>query len=475
MNARPHKYVNHVYGEEEVGGTSWLYISPVPFDELGFPEVGEEPMDHAAIGRHERDPGDHRGGRRRAEWPLLAYQEKDGSQEQGGEITMTTVAMRKPGTTGKVILGILALLALLGIGTGIYRLVVGLGESTNLSDAYPWGLWIGFDFSLIAFAGAGFTIAAVVYILNLEQFKPVARAAVLTGFLGYVSVLVILLIDLGRPDRFWGFLVFWNYHSPLFEISWCVLLYTTVLALEFLPILFERLNKPNIVKAIHAITVPLVIAGVTLSTLHQSTLGTLYLALPTKTDQLWWSWLLPLLFFLSSIAMGLCVTIAVWIVGSKAFGRKKVELDMLGGLAKGALWVWVVYLVMRFGDLWFTGDLPAVFAFDSQSLWFWVEIIVGVVVPIVVFGQASLRKSEAGLLIGSLATIVGVFMNRFNATLTAQSVNRFTVAAVTEAASYTPFWMEYTIQIGVLAAAALAWYFAARLLPIFPETVKEKH
>ena len=389
--------------------------------------------------------------------------------------TATTHApARKTSSVGMIVLVVLGLLALLGIGTGIYRLFVGLGETTNLSDAYPWGLWIGFDFSLIAFAGVGFTMAAVVYILNLDQYKPLARAAVLTGFLGYVAVLVILLIDLGRPDRFWGFIVFWNYHSPLFEISWCVLLYTTVLALEFLPILFERLNRPSIVKAIHSITIPIVIAGVTLSTLHQSTLGTLYLALPGKTDQLWWTWVLPILFYISSIAMGLCVMIAVWIVASKAFGRK-VEINLLGGLAKGAMWVWVVFLVFRLGDLFYTDDLPAVFAFDAQSIWFWVEMLLMAIVPIILFSQASIRKSESGLLIGSLISIVGVFMNRFNATLTAQAVNRFTVASVTEAASYSPDWMEYAIQIGVLAAAVLAWYFAARILPIFPETVKEEH
>lgn len=387
---------------------------------------------------------------------------------------MTTLAMRKPSTTGKIVLAVLALVALLGVGTGIYRLVVGLGATTNLSDAFPWGLWIGFDFSLIAFAGAGFTLAAVVYILNLEQYRPLARASVLTGFLGYVAVLVILLIDLGRPDRFWGFVVFWNYHSPLFEISWCVLLYTTVLTLEFAPMLFERLNKPNIVKAIHSITIPLVIAGVTLSTLHQSTLGTLYLALPNKTDQLWWTWVLPLLFYVSSIGMGLAVTIFVWILGSKAFGRK-VEVDLLGGLAKGSIWIWVFYLVVRGGDLLFTGDMAAVFAFDSQSIWFWIEMIIGVILPIILFAQKSVRKSQNGLLITSLLAIVGVFMNRFNATLTAQAVNRFTVQAVTEAAGYTPSFIEYAVQIGVLAACVLAWYFAARFLPIFPETVEEGH
>jgi Ni/Fe-hydrogenase subunit HybB-like protein len=172
--------------------------------------------------------------------------------------------------------------------------------------------------------------------------------------------------------------------------------------------------------------------------------------------------------------MGLSVMIFVWILGSRAFGRK-VELDVLGGLAKGAMWVLVVYLVLRGGDLWFTADLGAVFRFDTQSIWFWIEVVIGVILPIILFAQASIRKSEGGLLITSLLVIVGVFMNRFNATLTAQAVNRFTAAKLAQTASYTPTWIEFAIQVGVLAAAALAWYFAARFLPIFPETVEEGH
>jgi len=172
--------------------------------------------------------------------------------------------------------------------------------------------------------------------------------------------------------------------------------------------------------------------------------------------------------------MGLAVTIFVWILGSKAFGRD-VEVDLLGGLAKGSIWIWVFYLVVRGGDLLFTGDLAAVFAFDSQSIWFWIEMTIGVILPIILFAQESIRKSQSGLLITSLLAIVGVFMNRFNATLTAQAVNRFTVQAVTESASYTPSFVEYAVQIGVLAACVLAWYFAARFLPIFPETVEEGH
>lgn len=383
--------------------------------------------------------------------------------------------MHQPARTGKIVLILVALLALSGVVSALYRLFVGLGPTTNLTDAYPWGLWIGFDFSLIAFAGVGFTMAAIVHVLHLEQYKPMARAAVLTGFLGYVSVLVILLLDLGRPDRFWGFLVYWNGHSPLFEISWCILLYTIVLTLEFAPLFFEGLQRPNIAKAIHRVTVPVVIAGVTLSTLHQSTLGTLYLALPHKMHPLWWTWVLPLLFYISSIGMGLAAMIFIWVVASKVFGRKKIEMNLLQGLAKGSVGVWVVYAVLRLGDLLMTGTARPMFAFDGPSVWFWIEMILMAIAPIVLFSLKRVRESQWGLFAASLVVILGVFANRFNATLTAQYVNRFTVESVTEAAQYVPHLMEWVMQIGILAVGVLVWYLAARFLPVMPEAVKDEH
>jgi Ni/Fe-hydrogenase subunit HybB-like protein len=383
--------------------------------------------------------------------------------------------MHQPGRTGKIVLALVALVALSGVVSGIYRLFVGLGPTTNLTDAYPWGLWIGFDFTLIAFAGVGFTMAAIVHVLHLEQYKPMARAAVLTGFLGYVSVLVILLLDLGRPDRFWGFLVYWNHHSPLFEISWCILLYTIVLTLEFAPLFFEGLQRPNIAKAIHRVTVPVVIAGVTLSTLHQSTLGTLYLAMPHKMHPLWWSWPLPILFYISSIGAGLAAMIFIWIFASKVFGRKKIEMNLLQGLAKGSIWVWVVYAVLRLGDLLMTGMSRPMFAFDGPSVWFWIEMILMALVPIVLFSLQRVRESQAGLFIVSLLVILGVLANRFNATLTAQYVNRFTVESVTETARYVPHLLEWVMQIGILAVGVLVWYLAARFLPVMPEAVKDEH
>ena len=178
------------------------------------------------------------------------------------------------------------------------RFLFGLGTTTNLSDANPWGVWIGFDVMAgVALAAGGFIIAASVYIFKLDRFHPIVRPAVLTAFLGYVAVAVSLLFDLGLPWNIWHMIVFWNPHSPLFEVGWCVMLYLTVLALEFFPVPAEEFSglakvRRFLIKA----RLPLVIVGIGLSTLHQSSLGSLFLIMPYRLHPLWYSPILPLLF-----------------------------------------------------------------------------------------------------------------------------------------------------------------------------------
>jgi Ni/Fe-hydrogenase subunit HybB-like protein len=374
--------------------------------------------------------------------------------------------LERPSRSGAVVLAILVALTALGVGTGIYRLLVGLGRATNLTDAYPWGLWIGFDFSLIAFSGGAFTLCAIITILNQRKCRAIERMVVLTGWLGYVSVLVVLLVDLGRPDRFYHFLIYPNIHSPLFEISWCVLLYSIVLTLEFAPAFFEGLRKPHISKAIHSFMVPIAIAGVTLSTLHQSTLGTLYLAMPAKLDTLWHSGMLPIFFLISSIGMGLSTVILVTLIGYKAFRRPipAHSMETLENMAKASVWVWSLYLVLKLEDLIAAGQLGQAFTLNTQSLWFLVELALGVVLPIVLFAQRRIRGSEVGLAATAVLATLGTALNRFNATLTGQ--------AAIEGASYVPHWIELAIQFGILAAGILVWYLAATFLPIFEEDQK---
>jgi Ni/Fe-hydrogenase subunit HybB-like protein len=389
--------------------------------------------------------------------------------------TWTAAKDKSISNIGYVILIVLAIVAAVGLVAGIYRLANGLGETTNLSDAYPWGLWIVLDFTLIALSGAAFTLSLLVYIFNLERFHGVLRQAVLTGFLGYIAVLVILLVDLGRWDRFWAFLVYPNIHSPLFEISWCILLYTFVLTLEMLPALFERFNRQGAAHTIHRWAIVIVIAGITLSTLHQSTLGTLYAAMPHKLNALWWTPLLPIMFFLSAVGAGLAMTIIVALVAGWAFDRE-VNLDVLGSLAKGSVWLWVIYLLVKLEHLFFTRQFDEAFAFDTNSIAYLAELGIGVILPIILFSIPSVRRSKAGLLATSLLATSGVLLNRLNATLTGQSVTQATwviQSETVEAPTYAPSLIEWAVLLGVLAVVVIAWFLAARYLPFLPKETRE--
>ncbi|HEX9759967.1 MAG TPA: NrfD/PsrC family molybdoenzyme membrane anchor subunit, partial [Candidatus Acidoferrales bacterium] len=202
--------------------------------------------------------------------------------------------------------GVFAVLTVLGIYATYIRVWHGLGASTNLNNQFPWGLWIGFDVLCgVGLAAGGFTLVAIVHIFNLEHYRPILRASILTAFLGYVLVILGLAFDLGQPLRIWHPLVMWNPRSVMFEVAWCVMLYTTVLALEFAPVVLEKFGWRAPLRAIRMISVPLMIAGILLSTLHQSSLGSLYLIVPHKLHTLWYTPLLPLLFFLSAICAGM--------------------------------------------------------------------------------------------------------------------------------------------------------------------------
>ncbi len=170
------------------------------------------------------------------------------------------------------------------------RFTRGLGPSTNLNDQFPWGIWIGFDVLCgVMLAAGGFTLTAAVHIFNIKRLHPIVRPTILTAFLGYVLVCVALMYDLGRPYRIWHPLVMRNPHSVMFEVAYCVMLYTTVLSLEFSPIVLERFNLQKPLKIVRAVLIPLVILGVILSTLHQSSLGTVYLIMPEKLHPLWYT------------------------------------------------------------------------------------------------------------------------------------------------------------------------------------------
>lgn len=365
----------------------------------------------------------------------------------------------------RLVMGFLAILVALGVGAGLWRLGAGLGRSTALTDEIPWGIWIGFDFSLIAFSGAAFTMAGLVYILRQHQFRPALRTAVLTGLLGYTAVLVLLVLDLGRPDRFYHFILFWNLHSPLFEICWCVLLYTTVLMVEVSPQILEKLGRKMLAHKIHNIIVPFAIAAVTLSSLHQSTLGTLYLNMPHRLHALWYTPILPVLFFVSAVMVGLSMAALSYRLATH-LRNVTLETRVFGGLARGAGYVAIAYLLLKFGDWAVAGELGLLFSFDQMSRLMWVELTL-VILGIVLLQAPRLRNNLRSLSFGLGALALATLVNRFSATLFAQTG--------VDVMAYTPHIAEWLSTIGVIAAAVLAWLLAVRYLTVFePKTHAHK-
>src|SRR5690348_10663060 len=274
-----------------------------------------------------------------------------------------------------------------GLYATVVRFTQGLGSSTNLSDQFPWGIWVSFDVLCgVMLAAGGFTLTAAVHIFNIKRLRPIVRPTVLTAFLGYILVSVALLFDLGRPYRIWHPLVMRNPHSVMFEVAYCVMLYTTVLSLEFSPIVLERFKLEKPLKIIRGILIPLVIGGVILSTLHQSSLGTVYLIMPEKLHPLWYTPLLPVFFFISAIAVGLAMTIFESSMSSKYFGRQ-LELPILQELGRALLVVLSVYAVLRFEDLLHRGALRMLAHATYEATLFWLELVLAIIAPIMLLSQ----------------------------------------------------------------------------------------
>ena len=349
------------------------------------------------------------------------------------------------------------------------RYAYGIGAISDLSNAYPWAFWISFDLYCGVALGAGaFTIVATVEVLDLKEFRPLLRPSVLTGLLGYIMVVIALLVDLGQPVRIWHLMVYQNYTSILFEVGICVMLYTTVLLIEFSPVLLEGFKQNKLAHTIHKYSWPFIILGVVLSTLHQSSLGSMLIIEPYKLHPLWWTSLLPLLFFVSAVNVGLGMIILESSLSARAFGQG-LETHLLKKLAKADVYVLLVYLALKFGDLAWSGELNLLFTSGLMSVLFWGEIIVGALIPIALFTQRGVRESSKGLLIGSIFVVVGLMFNRFNASWFAikHADPLSYVPAFMSHVTYFPTLPEISVSIGIVSAGVLAFTLAAKYLPLF--------
>jgi Ni/Fe-hydrogenase subunit HybB-like protein len=352
-------------------------------------------------------------------------------------------------------------LALAAVVTTIVRFATGIATIANVNQAYPWGWWVGFDMlTRIALGGVGFTMAAAAEIFQVKALRHVVRAALLVGLLWYLTYAAVLMVELGRPWMIWWVFLSWAPTSAMYEVALCAVAYTTVLVLEFAPLVFAKLGWTTPVRRINAVYLLIVVTGVSLSSLHQSSLGTLLLLLPTKVHPLWHSELLPVFFLFSAIMAGPAVMLVEHTLATH-FLRLQPRMDALRSLGRGLTVLVAVYLALRLGDVLYRGAASAALSFGFEARWFWLEIVVGLVVPLALLLVLDFDRHKWGLCAAGAFVVLGVVLNRLNAAVITMSVHSWE--------TYHPAVTEVLISVGAMAGMVLAYVYLVRWLPIHTE------
>ncbi|MDX9753803.1 MAG: Ni/Fe-hydrogenase cytochrome b subunit [bacterium] len=493
----PDRYIPHIYGEEEVGGTSWLYVANKPFEELGLPKLSAdappqttEDIQHGIFkyfipqialfsvlgmvykltgnGDSDKDHSDP------AVPKAMAHHHEEEAAPSGIRF-FTPAAI------------VLSFLALMGGAVALYRFIFGIGAISNLNDQFPWGIWISIDVaSGVALAAGGFTTSALVHLFHRGKYEALVRPALLTAMLGYTFVVLGLLVDLGRYYNVWHPMLpsMWSGHSVLFEVGMCVTFYLNVLYIEFLPVVVQRfkghVNLPGALasfnnlsetllgwmdKTLSKVMLLFIIAGVLLSCLHQSSLGALMLIAPHKMNPLWYTPILPLLFLISAIMVGYPMVIFESMLASKMLKRKP-EMHLLEPLSRITPIILLIYLACKCSDLAIREVGGYLLDGSVHSTMFLIEMGIGVVLPMILLLIKSVRKTPVGLFIAALAIILGVALNRINVFLTAYT-------PVYKVEQYFPSWMEISVTVGLISALVLVYRFITIHFPVLPAEPKE--
>ena len=402
--------------------------------------------------------------------------------------------------------GMKILVALVGLGllAVLIRFIFGIGAVSNLSDGYPWGLWIGVDvLTGVALSAGGFTLAAAVYVFGLKKYHSVVRPAILTAMLGYVLVAMGIAVDIGRGWNIWHLIFFWNHNSAMFEVGWCVMLYLSILGLEFAPIVFEEYKLTlwqerwdkfapwlsiiliswfvfimtavplytgftfivlTICWALFRYKLPkgstviiLIMAGVILSVQHQSSLGTVFLIVPTKLSSLWYSPYLPLNFLLSAVMVGIAMVIFESTLSSRVFGFG-LEERVIIGLGRALPWAIAVVTVVRGLTLWLQ-NASGITASGPQIFSFAVEVLAGLLVPFVLLMVSRKTLSAKTVFQAATLVVIGVVINRINVAIVGMTSTTHSL--------YFPHPGEIIITAGIISAGLLLFYILCRKLPVF--------
>lgn len=379
----------------------------------------------------------------------------------------------------------LATLVAIGVVSVVHVLIHGLGV-TNLTDQLPWGLWITVDLSAIALGAGAFTLSAAVYVFGWKRYEAIARAAVVVGLLGYTSAMIALFVDIGRPDRFYHPLLFWNVHSVLWEVTMCVMLYSMVLVMEVSAIVIEstRLRENRFLhtaaRVLHR-TMPLfALLGMGLSLLHQSSLGATYGVLMARP--VWYSPSAPVLFILSAVASGIAATIALTALTGSFMNKLLLPNDVLRGLTRFAGIMALAYLYLKvwsWAATQYYSHSPAI-ARDIELLaentpygftFWWFEILLGTLIPAIIFLWPRTRTNRLALITAGALSVLGLVTYRWNTTLSGLVVPLDWspgVEQVLPIVEYTPALVEWGVALGIIGYWWLAWSLAARFLKLYP-------
>jgi Ni/Fe-hydrogenase subunit HybB-like protein len=362
----------------------------------------------------------------------------------------------------------MALLAIMAIGVvlAVVRYAGGIGSVANINNAYPWGWWVGYGLmTMIAVGGVGFTITGLVEVLGFHRYHALLRPAVLMGLLCYTSAIVMLMVELGRPWKVWMILVSWAPTAALYEVGWCAFLYLNVLAFEFAQVPLEQLGWGRVLSVMRVVYIPIMLLGVTLSHLHQSSLGTLMTLIPHKINELWWSDQLPLLFLFSAIMAGPAMAILEHLAAARWLGFEP-RMEMLGGLARIELWLVGLFLAFQMGDLVARGSVGAMLTGTWFAASFWAEIGLGLLLPLVMLMMPEVRQSRSGLATACGLIVAGVLLHRLNVAVIGLLVRHWE--------SYVPSLGEVGITLGITAGAVFAFGVLARILPIHEELMPSR-
>jgi Ni/Fe-hydrogenase subunit HybB-like protein len=380
---------------------------------------------------------------------------------------------------------VLAVLMAAGAAAILARFIGGIGYVSNLTTARPWGLWIGVDVaSGVALAAGGFTTAFLAHIIGRHYYEPVVRPALLTAMLGYTFVVLGLLVDIGRSWAIWKPMIHWNPTSVLFEVAMCVMFYLNVLYIEFLPIVVERfkgrvklpgplagLNAPveAILRLLDAVLPKImwffIIAGVVLSCMHQSSLGSLMLIAPTKLHPLWYTPILPLLFLTSAIAVGYPMVVFEATLATTSL-KLDSEMKVLGPLTRITIFLLGLYLALKVGDMVVRGTYVYLFDFTAQTNAFLFEMIFGVIVPWLMLLSPAVRRSRRWLFTACTMIVGGVLVNRLNVFVVGYR------PPISEA-NYSPAIGEILVTVGLIAALMFLYRFLVTYLPVLNKPEQE--